>query len=118
MGGGMVVVYFGQLGGRLTANQKTMLEADAKAIAGIKSYTFGGSYKDARDDPAPLYFVPDDTLLVQESEKLGIEHDQDLFGGVVPHPFVKTKSVTHCLVDERAERPDGWASRFTDRVWD
>jgi len=118
MGGGMVVVYFGQLGGRLTAHQKTMLEADAEAISGIKGYTFGGSYENARDYPPPLYFVPDDTLLVQESEKLGIGHDQDLFGGVVPHPFVKTKSVTHRLVDESAERPDGWASRFTDRVRD
>src|SRR5690348_13786155 len=94
----MVLVYFGELGGRLTAHQKTMLQADAQAIALIKGCTFGGAYENGRDYSAPLYFVPDDTLLALECEKLGIRNDQHLFGGAVPHPFVKTKSVTHRLV--------------------
>ena len=118
MAQGMVVAYYGQLGGRLTAHQKTMLEANAEAIARLKGSAFGGAYEDARDYSAPLYFVPDDTLLVAESKSLGIQDEQDLFGGVVPRPFVKTKSITHRLVDESAERPDGWTPRFTERVHD
>ena len=118
MARGMVVAYYGELGGRLTAHQKTMLEANAEAIARLKGSAFGGAYEDARDYSAPLYFVPDDTLLVAESKSLGIQDEQDLFGGVVPRPFVKTKSITHRLVDESAERPDGWTPRFTERVHD
>jgi Protein of unknown function (DUF3182) len=115
---GKVVAYYGELGGRLTAHQKAMLEADAEAIARLKGSAFAGVYEDARDYSAPLYFVPDDTLLVPEAKSLGIQDEQGLFGGVVPHPFVKTKSVTHPLVDESAERPDGWTPRFTERVHD
>src|SRR5258707_13534087 len=111
----MVVAYYGELGGRLTAHQKTMLEANAEAIARLKGSAFGGAYKDARDYSAPLYFVPDDTLLVAESKSLGIQDEQDLLGGAFPPPFVKTKCITHRLGDHNAERPDGGTPPFTER---
>ena len=66
MARGMVVAYYGELGGRLTAHQKTMLEANAEAIARLKGSAFGGAYEDSRDYSASLYFVPDDTLLVAD----------------------------------------------------
>jgi hypothetical protein len=55
-------------------------------------------------------------LLLDEAQRLGIQSQSDLYGGVVPHLFVKTKSITHPLVDEGAERPDGWSFRFAEQV--
>src|SRR5262245_16695489 len=63
-----------------------------------------------------MFFVPDDTLLLEESSCLGIGSANDLYGGVVPYPFVKTKSITHALVDGAADRPQGWSASFTERV--
>src|SRR5215831_18977373 len=93
-----------------------MLEADAKAIAGVKQFEFGGRYRDETVYPGRVYFVPDETLLVEEASSLGINSSDDLYGGVVPQPFVKTKSIAHPLVDDDAVRPDGWSSAFAERV--
>src|SRR5712672_4625782 len=114
----MVVASYAERGGRLTAPHQTMLQPTAEGSARLNGPAFGGAYEDARDYSAPLYFVPDDTLLVAESKSLGIQDEQDLFGGVVPRPFVKTKSITHRLVDESAERLDWRKPRFTERVHD
>ena len=35
---------------------------------------------------------------------------------MVPHPFVKTKAITHTLVEEDAHRPEGWSPAFAQRV--
>src|SRR5262249_50679836 len=63
-------------------------------------------------------FVPDDTLLLEEASCLGIHSPNDLYGGVVPCPFVKTKAITHSLIDRHAERPLGWCTAFAERVRD
>jgi hypothetical protein len=81
---GMVVIYFSQLGGRLSDHQKVMLEADAKVIAQIKRCCFGGQHYPAQDPSRPVYFVPDDTLLLDEARSLGIRTEDDLYGGAVP----------------------------------
>src|SRR5262249_47521314 len=58
----------------------------------------------------------DDTVLLSEAACLRIRSPSDLYGGVVPYPFAKTKAVTHGLVDRHAERPLGWCSAFGERV--
>src|SRR4029078_6703483 len=78
---GVVVVYFSKLGGRLRTHQKIMLEADARAIATLKPYDFRGCHDRACDDRVPVFFVPDDTLLVQEASALGIGSHNDFYGG-------------------------------------
>jgi hypothetical protein len=113
---GVVLVYFGRLGGWLRPHQKVMLEVDAKAIARMKQYEFGGRYRDGFAYPRRVYFVPDETLLLEEASSLGIGSSDDLYGGVVPQPFVKTKSIAHPLVGDDAERPDGWSITFAERV--
>jgi hypothetical protein len=113
---GVVVVYFSRLGGWLRPHQEVMLEADAKAIARVKQYEFGGRYRDGFACPGRVYFVPDETLLVEEASSLGIRSSDDLYGGVVPQPFVKTKSIAHPLIGDDAERPDGWSITFPQRV--
>jgi Protein of unknown function (DUF3182) len=113
---GVVVVYFSRLGGWLRPHQEIMLEVDAKAIARIKQYEFGGRYRDGFAHPGRVYFVPDETLLVEEASSLGITSARDLYGGVVPQPFVKTKSIAHPLIGDDAERPNGWSDTFPEQV--
>jgi hypothetical protein len=118
MAKGLVVVYYSELGGRLRTHQKIMLEVDAKAIAKLKGFEFGGGHDATRKRSGPIFFVPDDTLLVHEASSVGIRGWNDLYGGVVPHPFVKTKAITHKLVDSNADRPEGWSDSFAEKVHD
>ena len=90
-----VVVYFSRFGKPLQTHHKAVLDLGAKAIAKIKGYEFGGHYDTAHDYSGPLFFVPDDTLLLDEAARLGIHSPNDLYGGVVPYLFVKTKAITH-----------------------
>src|SRR5262249_45393913 len=43
---------------------------------------------------------------------LGIRSATALYGGVVPHPFVKTKVISHDLVSPTAIKPKGWSYVF------
>src|SRR5262245_50562575 len=116
MANGVVVLYVSQFDKSLQWHHKVVLEAVAKAIAKIKRYDFGGHYEARCDYSAPLFFVPGDTLLVEETADLGIHSLNDLFGGVVPHLFMKTKAITHGLINRHAERPLGWSTVFAERV--
>src|SRR5499427_469810 len=116
MANGTVVLYVSRFGKPLQAHHKVVLDLNAKAIASIKGYKFGGRYDPEHNYSGPLFFVPDDTLLLDEAACLGIRSPSDLYGGVVPHLFVKTKAITHGLVDRDAERPSGWSPTFAERV--
>jgi len=80
-------------------------------------------YVDAtRPDGAEMplgYVVPNDTIVgVDVARRWGIEGDDDLFGGVVPFPFVATKVISHPLVAADAPCPPGWDERFAARIAD
>jgi Protein of unknown function (DUF3182) len=115
---GIVVAYLSRLGTPMLTHEKVTLEAVARAVAEIKHYEFAGWHDNARRHSDDIYFVPDDTLMRDEAVSLGIRSPNDLFGGVVSHPFVKTKAITHRLVSESADRPSGWSSIFEERVRD
>ena len=112
----VVVVYFSRLGAPLRAHEKAILDASAQRIAELTGWTFAGDCHGRFESPQQIFYVPDDTLLTDELSALGIRSESDVFGGVVPYPFAKTKAVTHSLVDSRAERPDGWSESFARRV--
>src|SRR5215831_10055109 len=116
MANGVVVLYFSQFDKSLQWHHKVVLDATAKAIAKIKRYDFGGHYEAQCDYSGPLFFVPGDILLVEETADLGIRSSNDLYGGVVPHLFMKTKAITHGLISRHAERPLGWSMVFAERV--
>src|SRR5207249_3972954 len=59
-----------------------------------------------------------DTLVDDEARALGVRTEDDLFGGVIPHPFVATKAITHPLVEPDAPAPVGWSHGFAARVRD
>src|SRR5262249_15606661 len=116
MATGIVVLYFSRFGKPLQWHHKVVLDLGAKAIAKIKGYEFAGLYRPTYGFSGPLFFVPDDTLLLDEAACLGIRSPNDLYGGVVPYRFAKTKAITHGLVDRHAERPPGWSTAFAERV--
>src|SRR5215216_4243287 len=81
----------------------------AKKLASLLGCDFLGDYDAAAaasHDDRTLFFVPSHTIVgVDNARALGIRSERDLFGGVVPHEFVATKSITHAVVDEAATTP-------------
>jgi hypothetical protein len=115
MPGGTVLVYSdGTNSAR--AHEVATQTAVARVIAELKGYEFGGTWKAGAPAPPRVFFLPQDTLTADVAAELGIRTADDLFGGVVPHDFVKTKAITHVLVSPRAARPPGWSDAFCRRV--
>jgi hypothetical protein len=117
MAEGTVVLYSSRLGMPLYAHERKALDVVAGAIACIKGYDYGGSYG-GRYRFHPTFFVADDTLMRDEALALGIRGQDDFFGGAVPHPFVKTKAISHQLIDNDVAQPKGWSAEFAERVQD
>ena len=91
----------------------------AAHVAALLGYRYGGEYDAAESYDLPLYFVPRDTLPdPAQATRMGIRSEHDLFGGVVPLPFVGSKVITHPLVHPQAAAPHGWSSAFGERVRD
>ncbi|HEX2136153.1 MAG TPA: DUF3182 family protein [Microvirga sp.] len=115
---GVVVVYAaGEQGYARSHERATRIEI-AKRLAVLKGFEFMGEYDPRGRYPGSVYVVPSDTLSFEEAEELGIRSEQDLFGGVVPHPFVATKVITHPLVEPEAHAPAGWSQGFAEGVHD
>jgi hypothetical protein len=91
----------------------------AQRLAALLGHDFAGEHEAGRDYGAPLFVVPRETLAdPRDLERLGIRDERDLFGGVVPHPFVATKLITHPLPHAVADAPAGWSRDFGERVRD
>jgi hypothetical protein len=97
-------------------HQRATVDAIARSVAVLKDCDFGGEYDPSAHYGSRPYFVPGDTLLADEARALGIRTRDDLFGGVVPFPFIATKAIVHPLVAPDAHRPPGWSDAFTERV--
>ena len=88
----------------------------AAALARFLGAQYGGSESPERATQAPAYAVPCETLTRAEAQALGIDDADDLFGGVVPLPFMATKCITHALVAPDAKSPPGWVPEFALQV--
>lgn len=88
----------------------------ARRLAALTGLAYGGDYDALRHCDTSTYFVPSDTLDGEAARAAGIQCERDLFGGVVPHAFVATKTITHPLVHGEAEAPEGWSAEFPRRV--
>src|SRR6516225_9565329 len=111
-----VAVYFSRLGAPMYTHEKVTLSIVTESIARISGWRFAGVYDPVEPCIGGLFFVPDDTLMIDEAQGLGIHSPHQLYGAVAPFPFVKTKAITHGLVSSRAARPSGWSSTFADSV--
>ena len=87
----------------------------ARLLAEVKGCQFPGTWGDACWYPRRLFFVPADTVVIDEAARLDIAGPDD-FGGVVPYRFVKTQAISHGLRGSSAARPPGWSDAFTAAV--
>jgi len=98
-------------------HEKAVHEQLARRLAALQGLVFLGEYDPAAHYSQQLYFVPSGTLVgVESARELGIEDEQDLFGGVVPYAFVETKAISHPLLRPNADSPMGWSRGFASRV--
>jgi hypothetical protein len=99
-------------------NHEAVTRAEiARRLAMLKRFEFGGEYDQSVRYPGPVYFLPRETVIgIEHAATIGILSEKDLFGGVAPHRFVATKSITHPLVDDAAHAPEGWSREFAGRV--
>ncbi len=118
-GPGVVVTYSPSDLDRARSHTGVSQAAISRALAALQGYHFAGEYDPSRRHPGRVYFVPGDTIVgVEAARALGLRTEDDLFGGVVPFPFVATKAVTHPLVEPDAPAPGGWSHGFARRVRD
>ena len=93
------------------------LQALARRLALLHGCEYSGVYQGARPrGEGRTYFVPQETLLRSHAQLLDVAHDRDLFGGVVPHPFVATKVISHPALDGDALVPQGWSHGLSGRL--
>jgi hypothetical protein len=119
IGDGCVVLYSPEHSGFGRSHERLTRVEIAKKIAKLKRLEFAGDYKPSTRHSAQFYFIPSDTLVgVEAARELGICTEHDLFGGVVPWPFVTTKVITHPLVHGDAYAPHGWSHEFGRLVRD
>lgn len=85
----------------------------ARSLAELLDVSFVGDVDPAGPPASSTLLVPSDTIeSLAEARRLGIERAEDVFGGVVPHPFVASKVITHPLVRASAFAPAGWSRGF------
>lgn len=87
-----------------------------RRLASFVGCPFEGAYTPDRVFDDRPYFIPSDTLTAAIADRLRIVGEDDLFGGVVPQPFVATKAITHSLVDPLAAAPAGWSHELGTRL--
>jgi len=105
----------------LSASARPHELATQRGIAQRLAVLLGCAFEGDQDPAAPAgeaaYLVPNETLTsLDAARRHGIHGEGDLFGGVVPAPFVATKTITHPLVGHGAVAPDGWQPAFGERV--
>jgi len=89
----------------------------AAKLAELLGHEFAGEHEHGRDYGMPLFVVPRATIDdPRELQGLGIRDEADMFGGVVPYPFVASKLITHPLPHPVADAPTGWSREFGERV--
>ncbi|WP_050423330.1 DUF3182 family protein [Bradyrhizobium tropiciagri] len=111
-----VAVYFSRAGAPMYAHEKVTLSAVAESIARLSGYRYAGIFDANKHSTGDIFFVPDDTLLLDEARSLGIQSPCQLYGAVVPYPFAKTKAITHWLISAHAAQPRGWSATFAENV--
>lgn len=115
----IVVGYTQKEGAPRRRHEAATHSALAARIARLKGWEYAGEYDPARSYALPLYFVPSDTLVpVDFAHRLGIFDERHLFGGVVPHAFIATKTITHALIGDEADAPVEWSREFARRTQD
>lgn len=115
----IVVVYSTRISMNPHGHECTAQDRLAAHVAALLGCRYGGEYDAAARYDLPLYFVPRDTVAsAAQAAMLGIRSERDLFGGVVPHPYIASKVITHPLWRPQGAAPTGWTGVFGEQVRD
>lgn len=118
-GARIVVVYSQRPPGNPRGHESTSQNRIAARVAALLGYPYGGEYDAAAQYDLPPYFVPRETIPdAAHAASLGLRSEHDLFGGVVPHPYVASKIITHALPAAAGAAPPSWSHAFGERVRD
>jgi hypothetical protein len=88
----------------------------ARRLALLRNARYIGDYAGHTASYGNTYFVCDDTLSIEAARQLGIRDEHDLYGGVVPYPFVATKAISHGLPNPSAVAPHGWSPALAAKI--
>lgn len=112
-----VVFHSGAAQAGSAGHDRDTKRAVVRRLADVLGWRFDGEWTSTRDAGRNLYVVPCDTVVgLQTARCLGIRGPEDVFGGVVPFPFVATKAISHPLVSADATAPPGWSHRLGPRI--
>lgn len=118
MARGTVALHLSRPKSFLDGHEGQTLRWIAQAIARLKAFDYRDSLEGVDAFDGAVFFVPDETLVREEAAALGVSSAKELFGGIVPYAFVKTKTISHELVSDTAARSDGWSTVCADRMRD
>ena len=92
--------------------------ATVRALAVRIARLRGSDFLEAPTGPLSRgYAVPMETLVGGlVAGRLGIQSEEDLFGGIVPYAVQAGKAISHGLIDADALRPEGWSPAFGEAV--
>ena len=107
---GVVVTHLPQQDERVSEHERVTLLGFARRLAALRGYALAGPFDPTVRYAGHVYFVPSRTLSTAQASALGIRGVDDLFGGVVPYPFVGTKAISHPLLGPDAAAPAGWCT--------
>jgi hypothetical protein len=103
----------------LATHEVAVHSALGEKIAKLLGARFSGLYDPALHTPSSsekdggLYFIPSATLIGKEhAQTLNIRSVADFFGGLIHHPFMATKAISHPLLSDATAKPEGWSDRF------
>lgn len=115
----IVVVYSQRPPGNPQGHESTSQNRIAARVAALLGCAYGGEYDAAAQYDLPLYFVPRETISdAAQAARLGVRNEHDLFGGVVPQPYVASKVITHPLPLTNCAAPAAWSHAFGQQVHD
>ncbi len=98
---------------KLATHETVVQQAVGEKIAALLGATFTGTYDAALHQGRALYYIPSDTLIGKvEGDALNIRTIDDFFGGLIDHPFMATKAISHPLIKDATAHPTGWSERF------
>ena len=112
----VVLIHFRDEGTPHVGHVADTLRQLGAQIAELKGTRLAGEFRRTERYPANRYVIPNDTLTVSQARELGVRSVRDLFGGVVPFPFVATKVIAHRLVEGARVKPPGWSVPFAERT--
>jgi len=96
-------------------HERAVHQALARSLATLLHTEVVEARMDAHDN---LYYLPTATLIdPQRYQQLGITSIEDFFGGLVPHPYMATKAISHPL-PAGGLFPQGWTDDFARHASD